>query len=82
MKEDNTPQLAIENTHSAVPIKKEQFHPGVIYDTSLENTLSIMKKNIGFFIIEQRDNGINIWNEFPVEKMGGKNLKIMRNFLI
>ena len=57
IKENNTPQLAIENNHHALPIGNEQIKPGVIYDTSLENTLNNMKKNIGFFIIEERDNG-------------------------
>ena len=39
-----TPQPSIENTHTALPIENEQIQPGVIYDTSLENTLNIMKK--------------------------------------
>ena len=34
-----TPKLAIENTQN-------DFRPGVIYDISLANTLSIMKKEI------------------------------------
>ena len=42
IKENNTPQLAIENTHDALPIEKDKLHPGVLYDTSLENTLNIM----------------------------------------
>ena len=40
VKESNTPQLAIENTHSALTIENEQIHSGVIYDTSSENTLN------------------------------------------
>ena len=44
-----TPQPAIENTHTALPIENDQIQPGVIYDTSLENTLSNMKHNTGFF---------------------------------
>ena len=35
-----------------------------------------MKDNIGFFNIEERDNGDIIWNGFPVEKVGGNNFKI------
>ena len=44
VKESNTPQLAVENTHTALPIEKDKKQPGVIYDTPLENTLNNMKK--------------------------------------
>ena len=50
VKESNTPHLAIENTHSALPIENEQIQPAVIYDTSLENTLTNMKNNSGFLV--------------------------------
>ena len=43
-KENNTPQLAIEKTQIELPVEIEKIHPGVIYDTSLENALSKMKK--------------------------------------
>ena len=46
----NTPQAAIENTHNALPIENEQIQPGVIFETSLENTLKNMKDNTGFLI--------------------------------
>ena len=46
---ENNTQLAIENTHNALPIENEQIQPGVIYNASLENTLSNMKDNTGFF---------------------------------
>ena len=68
-----TPQLAIENTSAPQPIENNE---GVIYDVELENTFNNMKKNIGFFNIEERDNGDIFWNGFPVEKMGGNKLKI------
>ena len=48
LKESKTPQLAIENTRNALPIDIEKLHPGVIYDTSLENTLSNMKNITSF----------------------------------
>ena len=48
-KESNTPRLAIDNTHNALPIQNEQKQPGVIYDSSLQNTLTNMKNNTGFF---------------------------------
>ena len=38
----------MENTHNALPIENEQLLPGVIYDTSLENTLNSMKKILVF----------------------------------
>ena len=81
IKENSTPQLAIENTHKALPIENEIKHPDVIYDTSLENTLNKMKNNAGFFNIEERDNGVTIWNGFPFEKMDGK-LKIIEKIYI
>ena len=81
-----TPQLAIANTQTpaientttsqSLPIENERIQPGVIYETSLENTLSNMKNNSGFFIIEETDDGEIFWNGFPVEKMGGNRLKI------
>ena len=80
VKESNTPQIAIDNTHSALPIENEQIQPGLIYDTSLENTLSKMKNNIGLFNIEDRDNGDIIWKRFRVEKVGCNELKINESF--
>ena len=53
VKESYTPQQAVENTLSALPIENDQIQPTVIYDTSLENTSSNMKNNIGFFNIEE-----------------------------
>ena len=38
IKEKNTAQPAIGNTECILPIANEQVHPGLIYDTSLENT--------------------------------------------
>ena len=67
----NTLQLDIENTHKTLPMENEKIQPGVIYDTSLQNTLSNMKNNFGFFIIEETDDGENFRNGLPVEKMGG-----------
>ena len=48
IKETNSPQPAIENTPTALPIENEKIQPRVIYDTSLGNTLSNMRKNTGF----------------------------------
>ena len=76
VKETNTLQLAIENTHNALPIENERIQASVILDTSLENTLNNMKTNTCFFNIEERDSGDITWNGFPVEKMGGNKPKI------
>ena len=75
IEENKTLQLTIEKTHKVLPIENEKIHPGVIYDTSLENTLKLMKINTVFFNLEERDNGDIIWNGFRVEKMGDNKLK-------
>ena len=77
VKENNTPQLVIENTHNALPVEKEQIQPRVFYDKSLENTLNIMKMFIGFMNIEESDKDDIIWNGFPVEKVGDNKLKFI-----
>ena len=86
-----TSQLAIENTQTQtetpqLPIEynptahqPEENNEGVIYDVELENTLNNMKNNVGFFKIEERDNGDVFWNGFPVEKIGGNKIKINEN---
>ena len=76
LKENNTPRLAIENTHKALPIESERIHFGVIYDTSIENTLDGMKNHTSFINIEERNNGDNTWTGFPVEIIGGNKFKI------
>ena len=45
--ENKTPQLAIKNTRNETfsrPTIQNESHPGVLYDTSLENTLEVIKK--------------------------------------
>ena len=49
VKENNTPQLAKENTQNALPIENEQIQPGVKCDTSLKNTLKKWRKKILVF---------------------------------
>ena len=44
--ENNTPQLAIENTPTNQPI---EYNGGVIYDVELENTILNMRDNTGLF---------------------------------
>ena len=59
----NTPQPAIENnqddTQPQLPIENDQddTQPGILYDVSLENTLTNMKdRQKGFFKIEKDQN--------------------------
>ena len=66
----------MEISHTSLPIENEKIQPGLIYDTSLENTLSNMKNNTSFFNIEETIDGEIFWNGFPVEKVGGSKLKI------
>ena len=73
---ENTPQPAIENTLAPQPVENNE---GVIYDVELENTLNNMKTNAGFFKIEETNNGDIFWNGFPVEKIGGNKIKINEN---
>ena len=77
-KESNTPQLAIENTQNELPIENEQIHDGVIYDTSLENTLN----STDFFNIEEKDNGDIFGKDFYLKKWAVKNLGLLRRFII
>ena len=78
IKENNTPQLAIENTPTIQPaIENTQTQPGVIYDVSLENTLTNMKdKQKGFFKIIEDENGQRFWNGIPVEISGDSRIEI------
>ena len=80
VKETNTSQPALENKHTALPIKNEQIQSGITYDTSLENTLNNMKNNRRN--IEEKDNGDIFWTGFPVEIMVVINSKLMRTFMI
>ena len=75
--EEPQPQPAIEHTYTALPIKNEKIQPGIIYETSLEKTLSNMKDNTGFFNIEETNHGEFFWKGFPVEKMGDNSFKII-----
>ena len=78
IKENNTPQLAIENTPTIQPaIENTQTQPGVIYDVSLENTLTNMKdKQKGFFKIREDDNGQRYWNGKAVNISGSSQIEI------
>ena len=73
IKENNTPQLATENTPVPQTIENNE---GVAYDVELENTLNNMKDNTGFFkTYYDRERGW-IWNGHPVKMLGGTEVEI------
>ena len=41
-----------------------------------------MQKQKGFFKIEERLNGDIVWNRFPIEKIGGSDLRLVRMSII
>ena len=83
IKENNTPQLAIENNQDdnqpQLPIENNQddTQPGILYDVSLENTLTNMANTQkGFFKIEEDKNGQRLWNGIPVIISGNSRIGI------
>ena len=70
---------AIENTQAQAEtpaIENTQVQPGVLYDVSLENTLTNMKdKEKGFFKITE-ENGQRFWNGKPVNISGDSRIEI------
>ena len=87
MKGNNTPQLAMENnqdnTQPQFPIENDQddTQPGILYEVSLENTLTNMKdKQKGFFKIEEDKNGRRLWNGIPVEMSDDSIVEIKGNY--
>ena len=87
--QQHTPQLAIENPQQQLPVENNQndSQPGILYDVSLENTLTNMKdKQKGFFKITEDENGQRFWNGIPVEissdsrvEIKGKSFNITAN---
>ena len=76
---ENTPPPAIENTQPQLPIENNQddTQPGVLYNVSLENTLTNMKeKEKGFFKITEDENGQRFWNGKRVEISGDSRIEI------
>ena len=83
--ENITPKPAIENTPNIQPaIENTQTQPGVLYEVSLENTLTNMKeKEKGFFKIGEDIDGQRYWNNLPIEILGDSRIKIEgKNFNI
>ena len=77
--ESESETLAIENTQTqpeTPAIENIQTQPGVLYDVSLENTLTNMKdKEKGFFKITE-ENGQRFWNGKPVNISGDSRIEI------
>ena len=80
---ENSPQPAIENnqdeTQPQLPMENDQddTQPGILYDVSLENTLTNMKdKQKGFFKIIEDQNRQRFWNGIPVEISGDSRIEI------
>ena len=73
---------AIENTPTQpeIPaIENVQTQSGILYDVSLENTLTNMKdKQKGFFKIEEDENGQRFWHGIPFDISGDSTIKIKR----
>ena len=71
---------AIENTQAQAEtpaIENTPMQPGVLYEVSLENTLTNMKdKEKGFFKIREDKDGQRYWNGIPIEIPGGSRVKI------
>ena len=75
--ENNTPQLAIENTPTTQqPIEDKE---GVAYDVELENTLNKMKDNTGFFKTQYDPKRGWILNNYPIKTPRGTNIEINEN---
>ena len=70
---------AIENTQTqpeTPAIENTQTQPGILYDVSLENTLTNMKdRGKGFFRITE-ENGQRFWNGKPVNISGDSRIEI------
>ena len=84
-----TPHLAIKNPQSQLSIENNQddAQRGVLYDVSLENTLTNKKEKQKGFFQKKDQNGQRFSNGKPVEKSGdsrfeikGKNFNITPNF--
>ena len=76
--ENITPKPAIENTPTIQPaIENTQTQPGILYEVSLENTLTNMKdKERGFFKITEEENGQRYWNGKAVNISGSSKIEI------
>ena len=73
--ENKTPELAMKSTRNETfsqPTIQNESHPGVLYDTSLENTLEKMKKSKKFFKTIETPEGDITWNGIEDKKNRSK----------
>ena len=68
----------IKKSESESPaIQNTQTQPDVLYEVSLENTLTNLKeKEKGFFKIREDINGQRYWNGLPVDILGDSRIEI------
>ena len=83
IKENNTPQLAFENTPTIQPaIENTPIHQpiedneGRVYDFELENTLNKMTDNTGFFKTHYDSQHGWILNNIPIKSSGSTEVEI------
>ena len=83
IKENNTPQLAVENTPTIQPaIENTPIHQpiednkGIVYSVELENTLNNMKDNAGFFKTHYDEQRGWMLNNIPIKSPGGTKMQI------
>ena len=76
--QEETPAIENTETQPETPaIENTQTQPGVLYEVSLENTLTNMKnKEKGFFKIREDKYGQRYWNGIPVNISGGSRIEI------
>ena len=76
IKENNTPQLAIENIPIHQPIEDNE---GRVYDVQLENTLNKMADNTGFFKTHYDQQRGWMLNNIPIKSPGGTKIQVDEN---
>ena len=84
IKEDNTPQLAIENTpqpaiENTLAPQPIENNEGMIYDVELENTLNKMTDNTGFFKTYHDPQRGWTKNNYPIKMLRATKVEINEN---
>ena len=84
IKENNTPQLAIENTPTIQPAIENTPQPiednkGSVYSVELENTLNKMVDNTGFFKTHCDQQRGWVMNNIPIKSPRGTKIQIYEN---
>ena len=86
IKENNTPQLAIENTPTIQPAIENtpiyqpiEDNEGSVYSVELENTLNKMADNTGFFKTHYDEQRGLMLNNIPIKSPGGTKILVDEN---